>query len=81
MNTSHEYYEEESGVTFLYTFDEKYGWNCEMPQDLTREQQRYYISNSIKYWPETPDEYKEQVEKSTNEMLHYIRNYRIDNEI
>ena len=27
MNTRHEYYEEESGVTFLYTFDEKYGWN------------------------------------------------------
>lgn len=73
----HSVVDEDSGLTLIYTFNEEFGWSFRVsghPEGRMREA----ILLSRKYWPETPDELREQIVDNNMKLLEVCRSVVID---
>lgn len=69
--------DEETGVEFTYKWRDSYGWCvsfCDKAYtDDGADIFRKVMGNSRKYWPEVPDELKEQIKENNQKMWDVCR--------
>lgn len=60
------YYDSESGFVFIYNWDDQFGWSLQINNG--EGSMREYITLSREFWPETPKELKEAIDKNNTLM-------------
>jgi hypothetical protein len=74
--------DEETGVTLTYKWGDSYGWcvsfSDEAYTDNGIDNFKKVMEHSRKYWPEVPDEFKEQIEENNRKMREVCRGIVIE---
>lgn len=68
--------DEESGMVLKYNWNDKTGWSFTASGYYSREDRRKAVKLSLKYWPDTPEEDKERVDKNNQDILDFCRGFK-----
>lgn len=68
----------ESGIVLIYNWDDEQGWSFVVSAYETREDMRKAITLSVKYWPQIPSEYEEEINKYNQHMIDVCRSLKIE---
>lgn len=75
-----EVFDQETGVTLTYKWRDSYGWCVSFSDEAYKNEDihlfRKIMKVSREHWPETPVEYKDQVEKNNKELLDVCRSHQ-----
>jgi len=76
MQKNIEVTDEESGIVLKYNWDDLTGWDFAGSGYSSVDERRKAVKLALKYWPETPEEYKEKIEKNNKDILDFCRSFK-----